>query len=125
MRKFFDDISEGFTFEVGSYTPRVDIAEDDENVYVTAELPGVKKEDIKLSIQDDVLTIKGEKKREDKEVKKNYYRAERCYGSFSRSFTLPVEVDSEKVDARFEDGVLHIELPKLTKKVVEKSIEIK
>ncbi len=125
MRKFFEDISEGITFETGTYNPRVDVSEDNEYVYVTADLPGMKREDIKLSIQDEVLTIKGEKKRAESDEKRTYYRAERCYGSFSRSFTLPVEVDGEKVKAKFEDGVLNIELPKVTKKVSERPIEIK
>jgi HSP20 family protein len=125
MRKFFTDISEGFTFEAGSYTPRVDVADDEEKVYVMVEVPGIKKDEIKLSIQDDVLTIKGEKKKQDIEERKNYYRAERCYGFFSRSFTLPVEVDTESIKAQLEEGVLYIEFPKVTKKSSEKSIDIK
>lgn len=127
MRSIFDDLPTAFNLDLtSSFYPRVDIAEDDQNVYVTAELPGVDKKDVKVSLQDNVLTIKGEKKSEVKDENKNYYRIERTYGSFCRSFQLPAEVDPDKVKAKFENGMLMIEAAK--KEVTprnEKLIEIK
>lgn len=113
MRNIFDDLPTAFNLDLtSSFYPRVDIAEDDQNVYVTAELPGVDKKDVKVSLQDNVLTIKGEKKSEVKDENKNYYRIERTYGSFCRSFQLPAEVDPDKVKAKFENGMLMIEAAK-------------
>lgn len=113
MRSIFDDLPTAFNLDLtSSFYPRVDIAEDDQNVYVTAELPGVDKKDVKVSLQDNVLTIKGEKKSEIKDENKNYFRIERTYGSFCRSFQLPAEVDHDKVKAKFENGMLMIEAAK-------------
>lgn len=113
MRSIFDDLPTAFNLDLtSSFYPRVDIAEDDQNVYVTAELPGVDKKDVKVSLQDNVLTIKGEKKSEVKDENKNYFRIERTYGSFCRSFQLPAEIDHDKVKAKFENGMLMIEAAK-------------
>lgn len=127
MKRFFEDVPALFSNEMSSsFAPKMDISEDDKNLYVHAELAGLKKDDVKISIQDDILTIKGEKKLEQKDEKKNYYRIERCFGSFSRSFALPVEVDVDKVTADFKDGLLTITLPKVEQKpVTQKLIEIK
>jgi len=96
----------------GEWAPSVDIAETDNDVVVTAELPGVKQDDVDITITDDVLTLKGEKK-EEKEVKeKNYHRIERSYGSFQRSVSLPAGVQADKAKATYKDGVLHITIPK-------------
>jgi HSP20 family protein len=96
----------------GEWAPSVDIAETDNEVVVTAELPGVKQDDVDITIADDVLTLKGEKK-EEKEVKeKNYHRIERSYGSFQRSVSLPAGVQADKAKATYKDGVLHITVPK-------------
>ena len=96
----------------GEWAPSVDIAETDNDVVVTAELPGVKQDDVDITIADDVLTLKGEKK-EEKEVKeKNYHRIERSYGSFQRSVSLPAGVQADKAKATYKDGVLHITVPK-------------
>ena len=96
----------------GEWAPSVDLAETDEEVVVTAELPGVKQDDVDISITDDILTIKGEKK-EEKEVKeKNYHRVERSYGSFQRSISLPTNVQPDKAKASYKDGVLHVTIPK-------------
>jgi len=94
------------------WSPSVDISETDDEIIVTAELPGVKKEDIKISLQDNVLTIRGEKKQEKEHKDENYHRIERAYGSFQRSFTLPTPVNTDKIKASFKDGVLKIQLPK-------------
>lgn len=128
FQRFFDEFSNfGFPFNENFY-PRIDVSEDDDKINVTAEIPGVKKEQIKITLQDNILTIEGEKKKEEEKKGKNFYRAERTYGSFKRSFTLPVEVDSDKVEAKFEDGTLNISLKKLetkSKNKNEKLIELK
>jgi HSP20 family protein len=133
MKKFFEDFDSPFFSEFGlkpfgsnAFTPRVDVTEDANNLYVHAEIPGVEKSDIKINVTGDVLTISGEKKSEQKDENKNYYRIERTSGSFTRSFSLPAEVVIDKIGAEYKDGVLNITLPKTEEaKVVEKQIEIK
>jgi len=98
--------------EEGVWLPAVDIRETDDAIFVEAELPGVKKEDVKVDIKDNVLTISGERKYEKEVKEENIHRMERVYGRFARSFTLPNNVDVDKVEARLEDGVLTIRLPK-------------
>ncbi len=106
-----------------SFTPRVDISEDEKNIYITAELPGMSKEDIEVTINEDgVLTIRGEKKREHKEEGENYIRVERVFGSFTRSFVLPENVKTEEISGKFDNGVLRLTLPKAE---VEKPNEVK
>ena len=126
IKKYFDDFpSFGFNYE-NSFSPRIDISEKEDKILVEAEIPGVKKDDLKITLQDNILTIKGEKKKEEESKDNNYYRSERSYGSFSRSFTLPAEVNTDKVDAKFNDGMLKIELKKVEqKKAKEKLIELK
>lgn len=92
--------------------PFVDISESNNEITVTAEVPGMTKEDIKVSIQDNVLTLSGEKKQEKQGKGKNYHRIERAFGVFERSFSLPVSVQSDKVKAAYKDGILTITLPK-------------
>jgi HSP20 family protein len=97
----------------GEWAPSVDVAETDEEIVVTAELPGIKQEEVDISIADNVLTLKGEKK-EEKEVKeKNYHRIERSYGSFQRSISLPTGVDAGKAKATYKDGILCVTVPKV------------
>jgi HSP20 family protein len=106
--------------------PDIDVAETDSEITVSAELPGMDKDDVKLSLSDEVLTISGEKKFEEERKEKNYYLSERRYGSFQRSFRLPETVDRDKIDASFEKGVLTVILPKTEKaKAKQKQIEIK
>jgi HSP20 family protein len=107
----------------GMWNPSVDVSEDKDNVILRAEMPGMTKEDVKISIQDGVLTLKGEKKQEKVEKDKNYHRIERSYGSFCRSFQLPTSVKSDKVKATYKDGVLSITLPK-SEEVKPKEIPI-
>ena len=97
--------------EMEEIAPTVDIFEKDNNVVVKAEIPGMKKEDIEVNLTDDTITISGEKKKEDTVEKKNYYRVERSYGSFCRSFRLPKEVRADKAKAKFKDGILEIKIP--------------
>ncbi|HEX6383973.1 MAG TPA: Hsp20/alpha crystallin family protein [Anaerolineae bacterium] len=132
MNRLFDEFTQNFEFPsvFGNgqrFTPRVDVKETDTALEVTAELPGIQEEDIDLTITQNALTIKGEKKVEKEEKKENYYRMERSYGSFSRSIPLPREmVDAEKAEATFKEGVLTITLPKLPEaQVVSKHIPIK
>ena len=105
-------------------TPAVDIAEQENEYEVKVELPGVSKEDVKISLESNILTIKGEKKEEKEEKKTNLHRVERSYGMFQRSFTLPTTVKSDKIDATFSDGVLTITLPKV-EEAKPKQIEVK
>jgi HSP20 family protein len=94
------------------FAPRVDTAETDAAYEVSAELPGIDEKDVKISIENDVLSISGEKKSEREEKKKDYVMTERSYGSFKRAFTLPDNVDVEKIAAKYEKGVLKVTLPK-------------
>jgi HSP20 family protein len=94
---------------------RVEMCERDQDVQVTAELPGVDKKDIEISLDRDRLILRGEKKSEQKRKGQNYYHVERYYGGFHRSILLPCEVDSDRVEATFKDGILRINLPKSAK----------
>jgi HSP20 family protein len=96
------------------WTPAVDVAESNEGYMLNAELPDVRKEDVKLAVQDGVLTISGERKAEKEEKGKRYYRVERSFGRFDRSFTLPSAIDENKITASFANGVLHVVVPKTT-----------
>ena len=108
----------------GEIVPSADIYEDDNNLVVKAELPGISKDELNVTITRDTITISGEKKSEEKVEKKNYHRLERSYGSFCRSFRLPDHVDSDKAEAIFKDGVLEIRVPK-SEESRHKKIEIK
>jgi len=99
--------------EIELWTPRIDVIDRDDEVVVKAEMPGVKKEDIHVSLTGNLMTIKGETKREQKEEKGDYYRCEISRGTFSRMVTLPADVDDAKAKAELHDGMLEITLPKL------------
>ncbi len=124
IQKMFGD----FPFSrktTGSFLPAIDMHEDEKNLYITAELPGIEKKEVKISLHNDVLTISGERKREEKKESENFYHLEMCYGSFNRSVNLPVDVDNDKIDATFKNGILKIQLPKINPKDISKTIEIK
>ncbi len=104
--------NEGEELEKGTWMPAVDIHETEDGYIVKADLPGMKKEDIQIDLKNSTLTLKGEKKFEEKVSKDNYVRTERAYGTFVRSFTLPHNVDAEKIRASYKDGVLEFALPK-------------
>jgi len=108
---FNDKVSPFFSSMI---TPsfKVDISEDDKAIYVSADMPGIVKEDVKVSMEDDVLCISAERKQEEEEKKKGYHRIERTWGSMSRSFTVGDNVDAENIDAAYDNGVLKITLPK-------------
>jgi HSP20 family protein len=118
------DGSKDETMTVAEWAPLVDIVEDDNEYLIKAELPEVKKEDVKVTVQNDVLTITGERTYEKEEKGRKYHRVERAYGSFARSFTLPEDAAGDKVAAEFKDGVLKVHLPK-SEKAKPKSIEVK
>jgi HSP20 family protein len=106
------------------WSPATDIAEDDTGYSVKVELPGVRKEDVRITMENAVLTIRGEKKQEKESKRNNVHRVERAYGSFQRSFTLPSSVKSEKIEATFADGILTITLPK-AEEARPKQIDVK
>lgn len=110
-------------FGMLDWRPRVDTYEKEDSLIIKADLPGIKKDDVSIDVNNNLLTIKGE--RHDEEAKsQDYYRCERFYGSFQRAFTLPNNVDSSKIEASFKDGVLEITLPK-TQESQAKKIEIR
>jgi HSP20 family protein len=119
LRKEMDQLFERFLEPVwpelptaAPWQPKVDVTEDKDAVTVKAEVPGVEQDDLSVSLQDGVLTIKGEKEAEKEEKDKQYHRVERTYGAFVRALRLPAAVDSEKVAATFKNGVLTVVLPK-------------
>lgn len=132
MHRLFDDFFgdlqpwRGLSDLETAFVPRMDVAETDKEIAVTAELPGMEQKDIDISLHDGMLTVKGEKKHQNEEKKDGLYHAERSYGSFSRSVVLPAEVDEDKIEASYKDGVLKIRLPKTEpQKAQAKKIQIK
>ena len=97
---------------LGLWNPAVDLYEKDDHFVIKAELPGVDKNDIKVDLKDRVLTLSGERAYDNEVKEENYYRKERSYGKFQRVFTLPADVDSDKITAEFKAGVLRVEVPK-------------
>ncbi len=108
------------------FVPAVNTREDDQAYVIELDLPGIKKEDIEITTEDNVLTVSGERKRKEEVKEEDYYKMESIYGTFSRSFTLPEKVDVEKIRAEAKDGVLEVVIPKLEEKEKQpKKIEIK
>ena len=127
VSEFFDGFGTGLSRFEPRHTmaPSVDVSETDEEVRVTADLPGMEEKDIQVSLDNDLLTIKGEKKQEQEEKKRNYYMVERSYGEFQRVIPMPASVDKDKVKAAFKKGVLTVTLPKTPElKARKKTIEI-
>ena len=110
--------------DISTVQPVVNVEETENEYLISAELPGMDKKDINISIDDNVLSISGEKKSETKSEDKNYHRFERNYGKFYRSFELPHSVDRENIDASYKNGVLNISLPK-AEEAKPKQIEVK
>ncbi len=117
----FDTLFDSFFFPtradsgqegIWSWNPVVDVYENDNAIVVKAELPGVDKENISVDVEGRILTLKGERKTENEAKEENYYRQERTYGRFERSFTLPAEVEPDSIKAEYKDGLLKIEVPK-------------
>ncbi|MEM7483065.1 MAG: Hsp20/alpha crystallin family protein [Acidobacteriota bacterium] len=120
LHRFFDQ-SFGDAFSLSrpseevsnrSWIPSVDVRETDEALTLFVELPGMKREDVDITLENRMITLRGERKFEQDSSRESYHRIERAYGSFSRSFTLPSNVQTDQVNASFSDGLLTIELPK-------------
>ena len=118
------EVSKEEAMTLAEWAPLVDIAEDAKEYLIKVELPEVHRDDVKVSVQDDVLLIAGERRFEKEEKDKKYHRVERAYGSFTRSFTLPADADPAKVSAEFKDGLLKVHLAK-SEKAKPKSVEVK
>lgn len=110
--------------ETSTWLPAIDVVENQDDYVVKAELPGVDKNDVKITVHNDVLTIRGEKKSEKEEKENSYHRIERSFGVFQRSFALPKPVQNEKIEASYDNGVLTVRLPKV-KEAKPKEIEVK
>ncbi len=108
----FSETMPEITFARSVWAPAVNIAETDDNYIITAELPGISKDDIKVTYENGVLTIQGEKKQEKEEKGKTWHRVEAVYGAFERSFRLPSLIQADKISAEYKDGVLTLTLPK-------------
>ena len=125
LRRMFE-VEPGWRSSFGASVPPVDVTEDEKGFVITAELPGMSEKDVDVTVTNDMLTIKGEK-REEKETKdKNYYVSERRFGAFQRSFPLSDSIDRDKIEATFEKGMLTLTLPKAQEAVQQqKKIEVK
>lgn len=130
VERLFDEFTQGgFLTPAGerefAISPNLDVSETDSALEVTVDLPGVDEKDVDVTLSDNVLTIKGERKHERDEKKKDYHLVERSYGSFARSISVPFEVDTEAVKASFSKGVLKVSLPKpVTDKAKTRRIEV-
>lgn len=118
MSRLFDDVFGPWPLRdesgtvTSSWVPAVDVFEDGESLKIVAEVPGVRPQDVKISLENNLLTIRGEKKQVAEEKTDRVHRYERAYGAFERSFSLPTTVDAERIEARYENGLLTIALPK-------------
>jgi len=116
MNKLFEDMAasrgEEKDLATSSWAPAVDIYETEGEVVLTAEIPGIEEKDIEIKVEDNSLTLRGERKFEKETKEDNYHRIERAYGSFFRSFTLPSYVDQDKIEAEHENGILKVRMPK-------------
>jgi len=133
MNQMFDEIFRGFDLtpfsagrSFGAFSPSVDVREGEKEVSIKAELPGLDEKDVEVTLTDDALTIRGEKKEEKEDKGKDYWHRETSYGSFHRVIPLPEGLNQEKVDARFKNGILTVTLPRLEgAKTKEKKIAVK
>ena len=124
MFRMMEDLEKGVQVETGGFIPIADIAEDSKAVYIQVELPGIKKEDVKVNVdEDNVLVIKGEKKPVERE-NATIHRSETSYGEFERRFILPDDLDKEKIEAKYENGLLEITIMK-QQKPEPKEVEVK
>ncbi len=125
FQRIFNEFPEFQFNTINTFSPKIDISENEKSILIEAEIPGVPKENLKITLQDNILTIEGEKKKVFEEKENNYFREERSFGEFKRSFTLPLEVDSDNVDAKFSNGILEIKLNKIQpKEEKERVIEL-
>ena len=123
-RDLFENFEPFLTKGNGYAFPRIDLHQNENNIILTAELPGIKAEDLDISVQDKVITLRGKREQSDLKKGESWLHQEQSYGEFSRSFRLPYRIDSEKVDAKLKDGVLTLTLPK-SEESQTKQIQIK
>jgi HSP20 family protein len=112
MNRLFNTFFEGGDREPRRWAPPMDLLEADDHLVLRADLPGMSEDDIQIEVRDNVLTLTGERKTEQKQEKNGYYRIERAFGSFARSLTLPDGIDADKIEASFDKGVLELRIPK-------------
>ena len=124
-RKIYNTIPVQNENSISTFTPNVNTREDEKGYYIEIDLPGVKKEDINIDLNDKILTISGERKFKKEVKKENYYKIETDFGKFERSFSIPEDADIDNIEAKSEDGVLEIFIPKIKKETSKKRIEIK
>lgn len=127
MQKMFEAFNAPVASEssLGAFTPKVNTREGEFAYHIDVDLPGVKKDDIKIDVHDNILTIHGERNYKEEIKKEDYYKVETSFGKFQRQFTLPENVDVENISASSNDGVLEVVVPKLEKAVEKKTIEVK
>ncbi|WP_404833686.1 Hsp20/alpha crystallin family protein [Aliarcobacter butzleri] len=127
MQKMFEAFNAPVASEssLGAFTPKVNTREGEFAYHIDVDLPGVKKDDIKIDVHDNILTIHGERNYKEETKKEDYYKVETSFGKFQRQFTLPENVDVENISASSNDGVLEVVVPKLEKAVEKKTIEVK
>ena len=128
LERMFDDFDRGLGTPARAergWAPAVDIYEDEKSIVLSADLPEMNEKDLDIRVEDNHLTIKGERKFEDEEKRENYHRIERRYGSFERIFALPDTVDAEHIKAAYEKGVLKVTLPKVEKPSKARTIPVK
>ena len=123
LRTRFDRMFDQFDGRERVWTPAIDVVRDDGNLVIHAELPGIKPEEVKIEVEDDILTVSGEHEERKDEKDKHYVRRERRYGSFSRSMALPAGVDADKIKAKTHDGVVEVTIP-LPKEASKKKVTI-
>ncbi|MDB6151756.1 MAG: Heat shock protein Hsp20 [Chthoniobacteraceae bacterium] len=123
MNRLFDVTQPSSTGLFGGWSPALDVYDQKESFLILCELPGMKKEDIEITVQDNTLTVSGERKMERERVEGETFRSERYFGKFQRSVTLPASVESSQVKATYKDGILHVELPK-SEEAKQKHIQV-
>lgn len=112
MNRLFEDFFDGRTGEYGNFVPAADVVEKDDRFLIDLELPGFEREDVEVTMEQGTLTIRGRRSTEREEKEENYHLRERAYGRFSRSFSLPRSIDPDEVEARYDNGILRVEVPK-------------
>jgi len=124
LRSRFDRMFDDFTFgRERTWTPAIDVVRDNGNLVVRADIPGIKPEEVKIEVEDDILTVSGEHEKRTEEKDKHYVRRERRYGSFSRSIALPAGVDTKTIKAKTHDGVVEVTIP-LPKEAKKETVTI-
>lgn len=124
LNRFQSEIARSLESSPRNVAPAVDIFEDKDAILVRAELPGVRSEDVKVEVENNILTLRGQRKLDHEDKKDGYHRVERWHGSFTRQFMLPRTVDSETIDAQLKDGVLTVKLPKKSE-IRQRTIAVK